>query len=106
LQAGMEMSCAIFFTKCLLGLNCLFYRKIFSFNVNGKITNCTDPIYIAKASECYNVLSVDVMSVFLLLIPKVDFMPMNLYKKSLVISPFIINCQIIKSTDVSQYYKL
>jgi hypothetical protein len=37
--------------------------------------------HIAKASECYDVLSVDVMSVFLLLILKVDFMPMNLYKK-------------------------
>jgi hypothetical protein len=33
-----------FFYKCLLGLNCLFYRKIFSFNVNGKITDCMDPI--------------------------------------------------------------
>jgi hypothetical protein len=30
-----------FFTKCLLGLNCLFYRNIiFSFNVNRKITDC------------------------------------------------------------------
>ena len=62
--------------------------------------------HIAKASECYDALSVDVMSVFSLLILKVDFMPMNLYKKSLLISPFIINCQINKSIDVSQYYKL